>query len=81
MALSVRVRAWVALAIVTTSAPAGKRAARRASNSVSRGPKLEYQRAASIRFKYGKIVSADGRRGRATGTVARTVGSAFVLAL
>ena len=49
MAWSVRVRAWVALTTVAATAPSVKRLARRSSSSDSNGPKLEYQRASSMR--------------------------------
>jgi hypothetical protein len=51
IAFRARVRAWVALTVVTTWAPSPKRCARRASNSIRSGPKFEYQRAVSMRCR------------------------------
>ena len=50
-ALSAKVSATVPLARVTTEALGLSRAARRASSSALSGPKLEYQRASSMRSR------------------------------
>ncbi len=76
IACRVRVKAWVALTVVTIRAPSPNRAARRSSISLSSGPKFEYQRAVSMRCRCGRMASAVGSRGRATATGSRAASSA-----